>query len=555
MNSNSGLEMSVDLDALGVLLRKMYTGHTARIATRELLQNALDACHRANVKPEIKLEVLKSADGTIMVSVSDNGCGMQPEDIVSKFLRIGGTGKANDASAVGGFGWGVKAVLFSAQEWTCRTLKWSFSKNDLRERKPITESAARQGTEVTILTTEKLFGNTLNSIIELVYFSDIDIHFSMSVDGNVVIDDPHAGLRYTGRKIVDKETNNIRATIYDEVSLPDFYTGGKVGHNIVRLGGLVQFMKNKSANRKTNLIFDVVSKERPESKNYPLDASREKLQESPDWEVWEVIRKHDVDNLTSARRLREPDPVNKEFDGYGLRGKRGRRDQVYQAPEPALDVASLGKPVRIDKIDHIIDNVDGIVNKIHFTTDKGETLTIKFGHSTIQEIRDISRQADRPELAFAQELLNLISNDMDRQIQEQDTTPQRPRLMLKNYRPQQRDVRRHEKLLKVWEALLVICADPHDDFGIGATTEFRQEMAERLVTGGFVYYILNPKAVENISSNDGIIMALWGLACHETAHYYQDAHNEEFAATEGTIQRESADALYESMRDLKKLLK
>ena len=83
---------------------------------REAIQNAVDA--RATT---VRCEVHKQADGSVRVVCDDDGRGMDRETLVSKFLRLGASGKRGDAEAAGGFGKAKEMLLLPWLQWSVTT--------------------------------------------------------------------------------------------------------------------------------------------------------------------------------------------------------------------------------------------------------------------------------------------------------------------------------------------------------------------------------------------------------------------------------------------------
>lgn len=83
---------------------------------REAIQNAVDA--GAN---KIDCTILHNEDGTVTVSVSDNGGGMDEDVLINKFLMLGGSTKQLGSGAAGGFGKAKELLILPWLSWTVHT--------------------------------------------------------------------------------------------------------------------------------------------------------------------------------------------------------------------------------------------------------------------------------------------------------------------------------------------------------------------------------------------------------------------------------------------------
>ena len=102
-----GLQINVE-QILSVLSASLYKGDILETATRELIQNAFDACKK-NSNPTIKVN-WDSWERTLMVE--DNGSGMATDTVKNVFFTIGGTLKEGlDVSERSG-GFGIAKVQF-----------------------------------------------------------------------------------------------------------------------------------------------------------------------------------------------------------------------------------------------------------------------------------------------------------------------------------------------------------------------------------------------------------------------------------------------------------
>ncbi len=83
---------------------------------REAVQNSVDAGART-----IHLESRVLDDGTIQVSIDDDGTGMDEDTLLSKFLVLGGTTKIGQGGVAGGFGKAKELLLLPWVSWLIHT--------------------------------------------------------------------------------------------------------------------------------------------------------------------------------------------------------------------------------------------------------------------------------------------------------------------------------------------------------------------------------------------------------------------------------------------------
>jgi hypothetical protein len=112
--SNTGeVKIGADVKSLGEILgSSLYGGNIRTIATKELLQNSIDAIR--HVGPAGKIHVLFDNKQDTL-HVTDNGKGMTPNEIGTILTDLGSSGKRNDNSAIGGFGLAKASFLLGGE--------------------------------------------------------------------------------------------------------------------------------------------------------------------------------------------------------------------------------------------------------------------------------------------------------------------------------------------------------------------------------------------------------------------------------------------------------
>lgn len=78
---------------------------------REMLQNAVDACRKSKTRSGKKIIVRCFRENErVRIRIEDNGCGMDEDTIVDKFLTVGESGKDGE-NAIGKFGIGILSAF------------------------------------------------------------------------------------------------------------------------------------------------------------------------------------------------------------------------------------------------------------------------------------------------------------------------------------------------------------------------------------------------------------------------------------------------------------
>lgn len=111
------LKFTISENAIDLLIKPLYQNQDKfKVVVRELLQNAMDACKKAN--KSIKVTIGVSIDGdNVKLSVADCGIGMDFNDITNYFLTIGKSSKNEDDNGLTGkFGIGILSIFLIGKE-------------------------------------------------------------------------------------------------------------------------------------------------------------------------------------------------------------------------------------------------------------------------------------------------------------------------------------------------------------------------------------------------------------------------------------------------------
>ena len=108
------IAIGADVKSLGkVLGTSLYKGDIAPIATKELLQNSIDAVRHLGSEGKIDV-IFDRVDNTI--HVTDNGKGLTRKELETVFTDLGASGKREDVEAAGGFGLAKAAPLLGGEK-------------------------------------------------------------------------------------------------------------------------------------------------------------------------------------------------------------------------------------------------------------------------------------------------------------------------------------------------------------------------------------------------------------------------------------------------------
>ena len=116
------LKFTIADQVIDLLIEPLYEQQDKlKVVTRELLQNALDACKKKRVDADIKIRILEEEQNRYL-EVRDNGIGMSLQDIRENFLTVGKTNKKNNCDGlVGKYGVGILSIFLigeSAEVYT-----------------------------------------------------------------------------------------------------------------------------------------------------------------------------------------------------------------------------------------------------------------------------------------------------------------------------------------------------------------------------------------------------------------------------------------------------
>ena len=498
--------MSIDPRLIALVGRNQYSSNPLPIIVRELLQNSQDACARKGVEPNIRITVrsIHKRYDDWLVTCEDNGIGMTAEQIVTDFLCLGGV-KDDATGQTGGFGI-AKAVIMGCENWSVKSLDNFVSRDILLAGEEIQKYKYRDGTKVTVRIKESVHGSSVRKMLQMVYYSDVDIHLVVKTDRYpyIEIEDKHAGFPAIDRKLLE---NNASFDLYGsgaleidqlELSSASITEVAGTGWNIVRLNGLMQMLGGIRLDyRKTNLFFDIKTNKLPEDSEYPFSMNRESLKGGYEELVDSFVASHNANVVQSIAAVDDDEPMEERVLVLPGRMLSGSRSTTYDRHERSSE-SGMGNMTKAD----------------------------------------------------------LIIEEKMRRLREGSKAP--VRMLLRRYNKDPETRAWHAKVMLAWQDVLQLATEVDESFGIGITSNHYQ-VAARWTMDGDVYYIINPElAVDEdlkTQSSEAIVLSLWTLACHEATHKYVDDHNEWFTTTMGSIEKDSAEVILRALRTIAKRLK
>jgi hypothetical protein len=281
--------------------KKLYRSATLPILLRELLQNARDACIRAGRPVDIFVTLTRIGSNEIRVRVEDRGCGMSEDDILTKFLCLGGTGK-NSATDVGGFGI-AKAVIMSTFSWKVWTRDNYIDDTMFEEDTEIVKLHPEFCVDGTVVECEIhdesawWWGHNMVLGLSTLATNDLPIRLRLVGPGETVdtVLEPLGGM-----KLIHTHPNlPWTCSLIPAVEVLDHKFPGM---NVYRVNGLTQFTNRTSGERLTTLVFDMDLRGIDvTSDDYPLPLSREELKSEWYNDMADLVVTHDQNSITSSK--------------------------------------------------------------------------------------------------------------------------------------------------------------------------------------------------------------------------------------------------------------
>jgi hypothetical protein len=498
---NRKAEVTVDPSLFSMVARTMYSSDPTIIVPRELLQNSVDACKRAGVIPEISMIIethWSSTEGESWTSIvcEDNGCGMDQDELVDKFLKLGASSKRGDSQSTGKFGI-AKAAIMSGKDWSVETNEIAVSFEDVREGNLVRDlPEPRVGTRVYVMLDRYCYSK--QTIVRLIESSEVDIKLILTERSDTCYNIEHCGLLVNPQN----EVVLVEDKLWKGTSIEKLPSNEADGYTFVRLNGLTQFeLKGHCSERETNLLIDMFpSTADPGNDEYPFTMSRENLRGSSKDKIDSWVDECNRNPYTTDS-LRE-DLTNQEkqnfIPGYSLRGKRSRLHGGTEEQDNDQD------NIRDSKI---VDALRKIKNYPYGTD------AMKF----------IDENAISPIIR------------LDRYTVTDETFP------------------RDSKIMQAWAMMLTYVVDNEIKFGVGLIGA-SLTTSQLDTSSGMYFFSINPGFVCFEKTPFGRALAMWGMASHEASHLHIQNHNESFTMAELMVQHESADDIYPIVAKVARIL-
>jgi hypothetical protein len=333
-SGKSGVKIGADVRSLGkVLGSSLYKGDIAKIATKELLQNSLDAVRHLDENGKVEVVLKRPYGGKEhYIEVKDNGRGLSLKEIQSVFSDLGSSGKRDDANAIGGFGLAKAAPLLGGEKVEVTSIvkegnrllehKFSGTPDELLDGVNIQTREIRQGTTGTTVRTyvpknsdfysakrlvEDIAKNSPGtkakiSLNDVTYGeakeSDAEVHAPMSLEGanTTTLNSPSADVDIIVPKDAKYAPRN--GVIYSVTNNGMYQTQGRYGYD--QIPGVPD-----------KIIVNIRSKVPEGHPDYPFTANREELRGT----AHELVNKYLEDNVVKPAVGKRVEQLRKVYEG------------------------------------------------------------------------------------------------------------------------------------------------------------------------------------------------------------------------------------------------
>ncbi len=298
-------KLSVDMSVIFLLGDKLYKQNKALVFLRECIQNSLDA---HSTKIDVKVEC---HDDTVFIIVTDNGEGIQ--DFEKYFLTIGGSSKRDTLGSIGGFGI-AKLAIMAMDDWSIQSQNGMVSRDILLANSDIDQSLAIPNGCIVTGKTKQAWNieSRLLEYLTLINAENVCIIFNGEIIKSI-------------QTITMQLGNNLTVEKIDTLNKFTFSN-----NFIIRLNGLPMFYDSVyfgDNNPNDNYLFDVWSDLTPYDDNYPFNANRESLTDSPVADEYRLTREKIQSLVKENAELQKQTKSNLRIeDGHALGGTFTKKD-------------------------------------------------------------------------------------------------------------------------------------------------------------------------------------------------------------------------------------
>lgn len=522
------------------------------LAVRECVQNSLDSIRAAIKAHKITRGIIRinwNHKVKDILTIEDNGLGMDIATLHDKFLTLGGTTKG-DSDNVGGFGLAKSVILGCGQGFQVETQDNIFSNTDLGKN-PIRKQPFRVGTKITLykvqISDNKLLGDKTWEFEDAV--EDYILSSNIPKDVDIYLNDKIQPLYFkptksTHRLPAEFNIGNDMIPPNTELKIDVYKTSNTIKYLYVRLRGLTQFKQYLCWNANSDIVLDIITSIDPRSIDYPFATNREGLKAQYQGLIEAIRDKVSQAPLSIARDDRYKETL---YDNVN----DGSKEQIAAATTLSTVVVSHQVASTVTEVSRVVSNLKirggftpqggyvpaTIVDYIQQYNETVEKTAKELGTSK----KDVVKRV-QPDTLF--KLNNPLSHSW---LIYEDT----------QWKPSKRLSKSAlVSTVVVWDTILKLMASSAPKLvggsvfypGIVSESKTMGMCLEKYITKNGnsekrCYIMVNPLEVPTGNSQK---VALWlmGVASHELAHFICgsfEAHGETFAYTREAIMNANLD--------------
>ena len=511
------------------------------LAVRECLQNSIDAIRKAVELNQIaagegKVEIVVDGDNLI---IQDNGCGMNLEDIHTKFLTLGGTTKGD--GSVGGFGLAKSVILGCGEGFKVTTQDNEFSSDDIGKNS-IHKCEFIQGMKIEAYNVQAGNGKLISQVYEF-NGSILDYVASSSIDDVTIYlnkklvkpwfvpTDKTARLPYEfniSTEMIPKDTD-IKINVYK--------SNNSHSYLYVRLRGLTQYKSYLCWNANCNIVLDIDTDISPRDIDYPFSTNREGLKSQYQGIVEAIKDKVSQSPISISR--------NDECKETFYENKSASVDEMRSV---AANFTSDAVSATIEKTAKML---GGMIPQGGYTKPSLIDAANQYNKMMDKASKDSGLTKSEIIKCMNKDVMSTLNNPLDYSWIVWEDDNQTVKISKKD----------QVKFILLWDSILKVVASNYSGLsgftyypGIICKKDTRGLCLEKNVNGNKRCYIMfNPHLVPN-GDDMAVALYLMGLAAHELAHLacsVFEAHGETWAYTREEINISSMSQLSNLVRILR----